>query len=274
MIQEKGTEIIREYLDYADEHYKEVCGDAYFHKRNEEDFLIIEAYNWGRFLRDFNNWLEQSEYYQQLLEETVDRQYDDYWIDYLTNGNFGNTETYYVCTECDEVILANPSSGHRDNYWITEGSCLCEKCVRENADEYISEYLVVNYDKGVPEVNLPLNQIFTHGELYERGFEVVKEDLELGFYGTYNDHRFYLKKYTEKFKDTDFICHCTEQNPFMTRYDIYARGDFEDLYIDYYKKVFTYEEMKQDAKENYDYGDPTNFLTYMKDWWKENYRKI
>lgn len=37
---------------------------------------------------------------------------------------------------------------------------------------------------------------------------------------------------------------------------------------------FTYEEMEEDAKKNYDYGDPTNFATYQKDWWKENYREI
>lgn len=37
---------------------------------------------------------------------------------------------------------------------------------------------------------------------------------------------------------------------------------------------FTYEEMVEDARKNYDYGDSTNFLTYQSDWWKENYRVV
>lgn len=41
-----------------------------------------------------------------------------------------------------------------------------------------------------------------------------------------------------------------------------------------YGGAFTYEEMVEDAKRNYDYGDPTNFLTYQKDWWKEYYKEV
>lgn len=37
---------------------------------------------------------------------------------------------------------------------------------------------------------------------------------------------------------------------------------------------FTYEEMVEDAKKNYDYGDETNILTYTKDWWKEYYKVV
>lgn len=37
---------------------------------------------------------------------------------------------------------------------------------------------------------------------------------------------------------------------------------------------FTYDEMVEDARKNYDYGDPTNFLTYQSDWWKENYKVV
>ena len=41
-----------------------------------------------------------------------------------------------------------------------------------------------------------------------------------------------------------------------------------------YGGKFTYEEMVEDAKKNYDYGDPTNFMTYQKDWWQENYKVV
>ena len=30
----------------------------------------------------------------------------------------------------------------------------------------------------------------------------------------------------------------------------------------------------EDTKKNYNYGDETNALTYMADWWKEHYKKV
>lgn len=49
----------------------------------------------------------------------------------------------------------------------------------------------------------------------------------------------------------------------------------ETYYTDIiYGGKFTYEEMIEDAKKNYDYGDETNVLTYMVDWWKEHYKKV
>ena len=44
----------------------------------------------------------------------------------------------------------------------------------------------------------------------------------------------------------------------------------KEMYKDRYTgQIMTYEEMKEYCKENYDYGDPTNFVTYMSEWWKE-----
>jgi hypothetical protein len=34
-------------------------------------------------------------------------------------------------------------------------------------------------------------------------------------------------------------------------------------------EVFTYPQMVEYCKENYDYGDETNYITYMQDWYKE-----
>lgn len=41
-----------------------------------------------------------------------------------------------------------------------------------------------------------------------------------------------------------------------------------------YGGSFTYDEMVEDAKKNYDYGDETNFRTYMEDWWQDYYRVL
>jgi hypothetical protein len=63
-------------------------------------------------------------------------------------------------------------------------------------------------------------------------------------------------------------------NEFM-RCDI---GKAQPKIIYYTDKIygghFTYEEMVEDAKKNYDYGDETNYLTYVKDWWREYYKVV
>ena len=41
-----------------------------------------------------------------------------------------------------------------------------------------------------------------------------------------------------------------------------------------YGGYFTYNQMVAHAKKEYDYGYETNFLTYMKNWWKENYIRL
>ena len=64
--------------------------------------------------------------------------------------------------------------------------------------------------------------------------------------------------------------------PYFVRYgNRYYLHEFAAYYSDkIYGGKFTYDEMVEDAKKNYDYGDPTNCLTYQKDWWKENYKVV
>lgn len=80
------------------------------------------------------------------------------------------------------------------------------------------------------------------------------------------------------------ICYTRNGRAYFTRNrNRYYLSEFMRTDIGVTKKVtyytdriyggkFTYEEMVEDAKKNYDYGDPTNFMTYQKDWWKENYK--
>ena len=37
----------------------------------------------------------------------------------------------------------------------------------------------------------------------------------------------------------------------------------------YTGEIMTYDQMVEYCKENYDYGDETNYITYMSEWWKE-----
>ena len=84
------------------------------------------------------------------------------------------------------------------------------------------------------------------------------------------------------------ICYNQHGHPYFTRNrQRYYLSDFlrtdigttskpkEVYYTDrIYGGRFTYEKMVEDAKKNYDYGDETNVLTYMADWWKEHYKRV
>ena len=40
-------------------------------------------------------------------------------------------------------------------------------------------------------------------------------------------------------------------------------------------ELMTYDEMVEYCRENFDYGDPTNYVTYMSNWWEEyEFRKV
>ena len=49
----------------------------------------------------------------------------------------------------------------------------------------------------------------------------------------------------------------------------------EPIYTDrIYGGRFTYDEMVEDARKNYDYGDETNYRTYIENWWQDLYKII
>lgn len=270
------ADVIGEYLQHVDEHHNECKGSASrYLQKDGTYFLIVDSY--GNFIKEFNEWARKSQYYERLVGETRHdcNGDEDWWIGYLTEEKWGYDDEYIPCFHCENVVHYCPTSGEADNYWINDGDFMCEDCIRENSDDYVSEYLSINYEKGVPAGRIPINNVFSSRELEEKGFECVRENLEVGMYGIYDDPKKILKELIGAYRNTDFICHCISNNPFATRYEIYAKGSEETLYTDrVYGGKFTYDEMVNDAKENYDYGDETNFLTCMSNWWKEHYREL
>lgn len=222
---------------------KDVIGDFFYYidstsdlsdvdveRRSQKDetyFYIIQVSYKHNFFQVFNDWVKEiSPYYERLVSET---RYDcladeGWWFDYLTESNWGYSDEWMFCSECGKAINYNPTSGRIDNYWIREDiDILCEDCIRENAEEYIKDQLIVNWEHGVPDTNIPLNTVFSKTELIEFGFKLVWDNLEIGMYGTYHDPRVLLQKLTEENHNTNYICHCTDQNPFATYYEIWAK---------------------------------------------------
>ena len=210
------TEIINEFL--GDKEY-----DVWMTKYDDEPFLIIDSSRYGdRFLEHFNEWFKGTDYYKQLEEDTVIRDYDTFFLDAL-NANYGYWDEYEMCSECGNAIKIGDNA---DNHWRTDYAILCESCTRENAESYIEEYLVYNYETGIPKEGfLHINQIFSENELKEYGFKKYSKVYEVGFYGTCDDPHKILTEYTNANRDTDYIINIVSQNPFMTEFQIWKRNN-------------------------------------------------
>lgn len=224
-----GNDVIKDYLSHLDtidnNGVMQNHSNAYFYtQRDGSEFLIIESY--GDFVKEFNAWVrENSYYYNQIMEE---QNHDclndeDWWIGYLTDNEWGYSDEYTVCGSCGNVIHYQCSSGYRDNYWINDGELMCEECIKEHADDYINNYLVLNYNTGILSQSIPINRILSKEELKKFSFECVKDNLEVGMYGTYNDPRPILEQLIKENQNTDYICHCVSENPFATYYEIWER---------------------------------------------------
>ena len=212
---------MKNWLDIIKEFTTEDKYDIWFSTYDEEPFLIIDSYYGKRFIEDFNKWFKETEYYKQLEEDTIMYNYDTFFLEAL-NANWGYSDEYELCYECGNVVRIGD---YADKHWKQDGLIICESCTRENAESYIYEYLVYNYNTGVPESNFHINQILSETELEEHGFKKYSKEYEVGFYGTYDDPHEILTEYVNVNKDTDYIINLVSCNPFETRYQIWKRNN-------------------------------------------------
>ena len=197
----------------------------------DEPMLLIDTWNANKFLEGFNKWFESTDDYKWLEKEKVILTYDEFFLDAI-GAEYGYDSEYSICYECGQAIHTYENS---DKYWMTDGAILCEKCTIENAEAYIYEHLVYNYDRGIPKSNFHINTILSETELKEYGFKKYSKEYEVGFYGTYDDPYEILNGYVCANRDTDYIINLVSCNPFETRYQIWKRNNKE--MDDDYKKT-------------------------------------
>ena len=215
------TEIINEFLNGKEY-------DVWMTTYDDEPFLMIDVSRYGeRFIEHFNEWFKGTDYYKHLEEDTIIRDYDTFFLDTL-NANYGYSDEYTMCFECGNAIRTGDNA---DNYWAMDGLILCESCTRENAEGYIEEYLVYNYETGIPKEGFHINQIFSETELESFGFKKYSKEYEVGFYGTYDDPYKILTEYVNESRNrnTDYIINLISANPFATYYQIWKRDNKPDM---------------------------------------------
>lgn len=136
----------------------------------------------------------------------------------------------------------------------------CRECIQNNeeiANDYI-DTLINNPDKSNEFLDL---------EKYD--FIKWKEE-ERNTHKIYNDFRNFFEDNKE---NVEIVFDSTGM--FFSAWIRDKNREDEPHYTDkLYGGYFTYNQMVAHAKKEYDYGYETNFLTYMKDWWKENYIRL
>lgn len=221
MSTENNWQIIKEYI-------KSNSNNGNFNfNYNEENPFVIAEYGWLS-IEGFNKWLAKE--YPNVCKEIgqLRDKDDDKWLGFLTDGDWGFSDEWSFCADCKEPIhmIYEP-------HWINIDEILCEDCVREeHAEDYINEHLVINWELGVPSTNIPLNQVLSTETLKEHGFSKVKEGLEAGMYGTYDDPVKILRELTENNRHSDFVVHCTDINPYATNYEIWERVNESEVSFD------------------------------------------
>lgn len=205
------------------EEYAKLDQDGSFEYNYNEENPFVIVYGWNT-IKEFNEWAKNNySPYLTLEVGMIRKPDDDCWIDFVTEGNWGFSDEWCFCTECNEPIQRQESPHWK---WYEEGKHICSDCVMENyAEEYINDYLVINWGMGVPTTNIPINAIIPTETLIQFGFVKVKEDLEVGMYGTYDDPLKILIELTNQKHESDFIVHCTSKNPFATYYEVWERND-------------------------------------------------
>ena len=221
---------------------------------NEEVFLYE---NYGNNISDLNAILKEK-LKAKGIDTYPDYDREDYYIDFVTGDNWGYNDEFFICSECEKAFRYNNYG--TANYWVGDGFIICEDCVRENyKEEYIAEH--INNPK---KANVLLNP----GELRELGFTRLDGDYENGMYGVEDKPEIIYDRL--KNNKAEIIFHVDESNPFAIYFSIWVRPiNGEQLFYSKRDGIKTLEEMKEFCVANFDYGDETNAITYMNEWWKE-----
>lgn len=223
-----GEDIVREFLDSHAEYENDFTLTTY----DEEPILLVTYYNGKaeKFFEEFNSWFKRTDEFKEFEEENYPiYDYDTFIIEHL-GVQIGNDDEYSYCSNCGKLIHIIDSSGCRDdNYWLGDGFILCEECIRNDMETYINEYLVLNYETGVPVNNLPINTFLSEDDLKEYGFIRLDGEYYFGMYEHGNTNPIAaMEKMIEDNKESDFIFNQVYANPFEVCYEIWKREKKED----------------------------------------------
>lgn len=239
------------------------------------DVLIENAWKWGSIYPDGDRCNEEIFLYESykneiselnaILKERLkakgidtypDYDREDYYVDFVTGYNWGYIDSYYICDDCGKAFRY-PEYGV-SNYWVGDGFILCKDCVKENNKEEYIESIINNPKKA--------DMLLEPYELEKLGFVKIDCSYEHGLYGREDKPQWIYK--TLKHDKVDVLFHIDESNPYAVYFSAWVRSD-DRLFYSKRDGLKTEKELKEFCVANFDYGDETNAVTYMEEWWKE-----
>lgn len=211
----KIIEIIFKVFDdagYGSGIYKDSAGD---------DFVIVETWDEvhkiEETVKDYLKSLDKVN--EDLLELHNFDNIVGYALDQGRRGNWGFSDEYTTCSNCDVVICTSPDSYFWvPGYYVFDGSILCSECVKDNPEILISE-LVNNPNTA--------NTILSPAELEELGFKQVGGEYETGLYGIVDDPKKVFEELTNEYDEILF--NISEKQQFTTYWTVWVRvGDVSE----------------------------------------------
>jgi len=174
--------------------------DCYVSEYDGETFVIVEC--------QYDDPVDDPLFEQVLLALGIDEA-DLYY-------QWGYSDNYTTCSNCCEVIRTSPTHAcWTPDYWVNidDGEILCQKCTKENSDDYFAWLAKATAEvRAIGCVLRPLE---------DYGFTKVVSDLRYGLHPGESDdpHKLITWAHEHNFE----IAFDVSQNPFTTEFDVYLR---------------------------------------------------
>ena len=180
--------------------------DYKFAKNAEnEDFLVVDGW-------------ENVQDIQKILKpefEAKDKYDTTVLDDIFGSNNWGFSDSYMVCDECNKVIELH-SYNNPNKYFVDrdEGMVYCDECVKKDPANYI-DFLINNPQNA----NTILNSI----ELTKQGFHKITDKFEFGWYGQTDNPKTILDKVLKEHPNGKFIFNIINVQPLATQFELWGK---------------------------------------------------
>ena len=205
-MREQYIDIMNKVLSETDYQYADL------YREDDETFvLILESTDSVKPLNEaFRNVLKENK-----IDTYPDYTYDTYYIEFVSGDNWGFSDEFYICSECNKAIRTTDGYAHI-KVWIGDGFCMCEDCVRANASDYIED-LTNDYTRA--------NLILSENELNGLGFYKQNEEhYASGLYHRHDNPKQIFEKIRETNPDVDILFSINENyNPYEEEFDVYIK---------------------------------------------------
>ena len=144
--------------------------------------------------------------------------YDSSVLDkYFPGSTWGFSDSYDVCSKCGKLIVTEPDSySWEPDFFVNDGEIICGDDVRDDPDAYLET--LYNNPKAA-------NTILTDSDLWNLGFELIKDGYESGMYNRHDDPEEILEKAKKEHPGMTFVFSISSKGQFAIRFELWGKED-------------------------------------------------